>query len=354
MLTPCPFEVAVPYVRVGLSQGRAVRSVRTGGFAIHITERSVLPEEVVSPVTHIGLVGCGKWGRFILRDLLALGCRVTVVARSDATARRAKEGGATAIVGAVGDLPDVDGAVVAVPAVEHASVVDALVPREVPIFVEKPLTTDPFWARRIAAVAQDRVFVMDKWRYHPGVEMLGEISRSGEFGQVVAVETIRTGWGNPHADADGIWHLAPHDLSIALEILGFLPEAHSARADLSDGKPAGIVGFLGDDPWVRIEVGTRSTRRVRAVTVRCQEAIISLMDGYADHLEVLAGYPPVDTPPAPTKRRISTELPLLRELRTFIEHLAGGPPPRSSVAEGAMIVARIAELRQLAGIGERL
>jgi predicted dehydrogenase len=274
------------------------------------------------------------------------------VARSDATARRAKEGGATAVVGGVGDLPDVDGAVVAVPAVDHAAVVDALLPREVPIFVEKPLTNDPVWARRIAAAAPDRVFVMDKWRYHPGVEMLGEIARSGEFGPVIAVESTRTGWGNPHADVDGIWHLAPHDLSIALEILGFLPDARSARADLSDGTPAGIVGLLGDDPWVRIEVGTRSTRRVRSVTVRCQEAIVSLMDGYADHLEVLVGYPPGDSPPAPTVRPISTELPLLRELRTFVAHLAGGPPPRSRVADGATVVARIAELRQLAGIGE--
>ena len=69
-----------------------------------------------------------------------------------------------------------------------------------------------------------------------------------------------------------------------------------------------------------------------------------LADAYADHIAV-----------APTgvdeaeRRIVSTELPLLRQLRVFVEHLDGGPPPRSSAAEGVEIVRRIAELRTLAG-----
>ncbi len=49
-------------------------------------------------------------------------------------------------------------------------------------------------------------------------------------------------------------------------------------------------------------------------------------------------------------RPVSAELPLLRELRAFVEHLGGGPPPRSSAAEGAAIVQAISELRLLAGL----
>ena len=54
--------------------------------------------------------------------------------------------------------------------------------------------------------------------------------------------------------------------------------------------------------------------------------------------------------PSPRSGPISTELPLLRELRAFVEHLRGGPPPRSSAREGAEIVETIAELRSLAGL----
>jgi hypothetical protein len=43
-------------------------------------------------------------------------------------------------------------------------------------------------------------------------------------------------------------------------------------------------------------------------------------------------------------------MPLLRELRAFLEHLDGGPPPRSSAAEGTRIVEVVEGLRALAGI----
>ena len=46
----------------------------------------------------VGLVGCGRWGVHILRDLRALGCDVPVVARSDESVARAREGGASAVV----------------------------------------------------------------------------------------------------------------------------------------------------------------------------------------------------------------------------------------------------------------
>ena len=42
----------------------------------------------------VGLVGCGNWGRHILRDLVSLGCEVPVVVRSQESKARAREGGA--------------------------------------------------------------------------------------------------------------------------------------------------------------------------------------------------------------------------------------------------------------------
>ena len=54
----------------------------------------------------------------------------------------------------------------------------------------------------------------------------------------------------------------------------------------------------------------------------------------------------------PGVERIETpgELPLLAEVRTFVEHLAGGPPPRSSAAEGLAVVEALAALRRMAGV----
>lgn len=300
--------------------------------------------------TTVALVGCGNWGRHILRDLRTLGCEVPVVARSEASRGRAGEGGAAAIVAAVEDLPEIDGAVVATPTTSHVQVVERLLPRRVPIFVEKPLGLDPGAVAGLVEAAPERVFVMDKWRYHPGVEALRDLAASGELGEIQGIRTTRIGWGNPHDDTDGIWHLLPHDLAIGLEILGAIGPALAARAETAGRVPAGIVAVFGERPWIVSEVSTRSHARRREVVVRGAAGVGVLADGYAEHILVGLGTAEGDREPDLERRPIATELPLLSELRAFVEHLDGGPPPRSSAAEGLTIVQAIAEARRLAGV----
>ncbi len=306
---------------------------------------------MVEPV-RVGLVGCGRWGRHILRDLLSLGCIVAVATKSEESRRYASEGGASMIVDGIEELPELDGVVVATPTVTHAAVIEALLERGVPVYTEKPLTCDPESASRLAEAAPERLFVMDKWRYHPGVEMLARIARDKDLGPVLGLRTTRAQWGNPHADVDIAWILAPHDLSIALEVLGRVPSARNAVAETIDGEVTGLVGFLGDEPWMVLEVSSRFPEYRREIRLHCRDGVAILNDGYSEHLSVVRAQGSGSHPPEPELRHISNELPLLRELRAFVEHLKGGPPPRSSAAEGALIVRTIADLRALAGLHE--
>src|SRR3712207_981644 len=92
----------------------------------------------------IGLIGVGRWGRHVLRDLRTLNCDVWAVARSPESVARATGGGAAAVVADVAALSAVDGAVVCTPTSTHADVVEAVrAAQDVPVFVEKPLTADP-------------------------------------------------------------------------------------------------------------------------------------------------------------------------------------------------------------------
>ena len=295
----------------------------------------------------IGLVGCGNWGRLILRDLVDLGCRVVVVARSERSRSNAREGGAGGIVGSVDELPDCTGIVVATPTVTHADVLDEVVDRGVPVFVEKPMTADAAAARRLAARAPDRLFVMDKWRYHPGVQAMAAMAASGEYGPLRAIHSRRLSWGQPHDDVDATWILLPHDLSIVLEVSGRLPAAAFAAGRRGAGSDSWMTAHLGPDPRCVLEVSSMSPTRERRVMVEFEEATAELGDAYADALRVLRpGSDPDDAEEIP----IPAEMPLHTELGTFVAHLDGGPPPRSSASEGALIVTRIAELRSLAGL----
>jgi predicted dehydrogenase len=178
-----------------------------------------------------------------------------------------------------------------------------------------------------------------------------DIARSGELGPVVGLRTTRVGWGGAVDDVDPIWHLAPHDVSIALEILGTIPPPVTARADHDGDDPVGLVAVLGDDPWCNLEVSIRSPARRREIRLLCRDGVAMLAHGVDDAIEVAKG--PVARgvdPPEVEIRSVEDELPLVRELRAFVEHVQGGPPPRSTIEDSLAIARCIATMRQLAGL----
>lgn len=301
----------------------------------------------------VGLVGCGRWGRNILRDLLLLGCTVEIADPDSNSRRGALEQGAAAAVPSPDQwrLGDFDGFVVAVPIPLHGAIVNQLLAGGKPVYCEKPLTDDAAQAHDIAAHGSDRVFVMHKWRYHPGIEAIAALAQDATFGRVREIVTRRLQWTPPHDRADAIWTLAPHDLSIVVGILGHMPGAIAATGQSdANGRPRSLIGLLcdKDGPSVAIHVAANWPRTERSVCVAFESAIALMDDPLADHIRIFRnrGGALGDE----ERYAVSTEYPLLRELRAFTEHIRGGPPPKTTAAEGALVVATIERLRSLAGI----
>ncbi|OCP10126.1 MULTISPECIES: Gfo/Idh/MocA family oxidoreductase [unclassified Ensifer] len=303
-------------------------------------------------MTSIGLVGYGRWGKHIFRDLRALGAEVHVAVPSAASRAEAMAKGAASVCGDCSLLPQVDGFVVATPTVTHASVLSELTSRERPIFVEKPLTDNLEQAQALVRRAGERIFVMDKWRYHPGVEALAARAKSGALGDILGIRTFRLGWDNPHRDVDAIWILLPHDLSIAYEILGYLPPARSAIATVPGQGHSNLIAVLAGSAetcHVTMEVSAQHPVSRRSVVVIGSKASAQLADSYDDRIFIAEGMPGVNAS-KPIHEHVDSEYPLLRELRAFVEHLRGGPAPRSSAKEGLLFVERVTALRHLAGV----
>jgi predicted dehydrogenase len=290
----------------------------------------------------VGQIGCGEWGAHVLRDLRTIGCDVHVVARSEGSHARADQGGATAIVPDVSSLTDIEAIVVVTPISTHAEVLDEALQHGVPVFVEKPLCDDPADADRLAAVASERLFVMDKWRYHPAIRKLADVAESGSVGRPLGLRTIRVQPENRH-DEDAIWVLAPHDLAIALEVLGEVPRPKAA-AGIWDGERLVTLHALleSDHGWHVMEISERATRVERRVELHCEDGLAVLESAWDEHIVI-------HTLDGRSERvEASGELPLLAELRAFVGHVAGGRAPSSSVTEGAEVVRTIATLRSLA------
>lgn len=272
-------------------------------------------------------------------------------------AERARAGGARAVLAELEELPEVAGIIIATPASTHAAVVEALVGRGVPMLCEKPLTVDVGEARALAARAGGRLFVGHIWCYHPGIEALAAIARSGELGPVHGLRSTRTNWTSPRTDVDSSWNLAPHDLALAQHILGRIPPPRFAVAERLGGRCVGLLGVLGEPerggeggPWVVFEVSNRFREKRREVRLHCRNGVAVLPDADTGHIEITRtdgeGRAALET------RAVSIESALRRELAAFCAHLEGGPAPATDAAQGLAVVECLVALRRLAGLEE--
>lgn len=296
----------------------------------------------------IALIGCGRWGRNILRDLKSCGAEVLVATPSADDRAAALAAGATIVHVDLADLPAADGYVVATPSTTHADIVQQLLPTGRPIFVEKPMTVTAESAARLARLGGDQIYVMQKWRYHPAIDRIRQEIDNGRLGELRAIRIQRWGWGNPHGDVNGLWILMPHDLSIVLHWLRHLPALHSVRRVVPGPIDAGLIVRLGDRaPLVTIDMSTTAPLHRRSFIVVGSAGSAELRDADDATVHLRLG-PPGGNDAGTESIAVRRDMPLLLEIRAFIDHLNGGPPPMSSAEEGRIIVERTAEIEAAA------
>ncbi len=281
----------------------------------------------------------GAWGRLICDRLITLGVDVVVV-------DPAHDGRPLSL-----DHPgSVDGFIVATPASTHAGVLDQILDLPpVPVFCEKPFTTDLASAERLARSFGDRLHLMHVWRYHPGVECLAAVARSGDLGEVHGMRSTRTNWTSPRVDVDTTWTLLPHDLTLAIEVLGSIPTPRSARTEEIGGRIVGVWADLGDpgEPWLMVEASNRFRDKRREIRVHGSDAVAVLPGLDSTAIEIVRGH---GTVPVVEHRRIDSAEPITRELVAFLAYLDGGPAPKSDGLEGVAVVRAVEHIRSLAGL----
>ena len=300
------------------------------------------------------LVGCGHWGKNILRDLKELNCYVIVFCFSDRDRENAQAHHADQIINDISQIDTIDGIVIATLAYSHAKVIQSLAHIPVPFFVEKPLTTCVEEARQLAKDFSSRLFVMHKWLYHNGITLLANMIKKQEFGKVIGIKTKRMLNYLPHPDVDVVWTLVPHELSILLGLLGYLPTADRVVAtEWHNETISMIVHYLGH-PWISQEISSVATQKTTSISIECEEAILSLNDAYSNVIQIYhrqsrkLGFH--NNQDHCEQRIFDNKMPLFLELKEFIDYLNGGQKPRSDVNEGLQIVEAVEKLRSLAGL----
>jgi predicted dehydrogenase len=179
----------------------------------------------------VALVGYGYWGPNLARNFHQLeGAELAyVIDANPAALEKAQRlygcATATELDAALAD-PSVDAVVLATPARTHFALGRQALMAGKHLFVEKPLTMDLEEGRALTALAEahDRVLMVGHvFEFNPAVRYIKGAIDNGELGDIFYLYSKRVNLGRVQSDVNALWSIAPHDISIALYLLGRLP-----------------------------------------------------------------------------------------------------------------------------------
>lgn len=179
------------------------------------------------------VVGCGYWGKNLVRALAQVGGLSAVCDPNvDVASRVAEQYGVAAV--AFSDLlidPDLDALVIAAPAAQHTRLVTEGLRAGKHVFVEKPLALDLREGEGLCALAEENDLVLmvgHLMQYHPAFSELRRRVHEGDLGRLRYVYSNRLNLGKFRREENILWSFAPHDISMILELIGSIPDEVSA------------------------------------------------------------------------------------------------------------------------------
>ena len=183
--------------------------------------------------TRIAVIGCGYWGRNLVRNFSDLGALAAVC---DIEAELVQKFGRQYQV----DTPtfdevlrdsSIDAVAIATPAVTHSSFAEQALVVGKHVFVEKPVALNIAAGEALNSLAkrQDKVLMVGHLlQYHPVFVRLKELVAQGELGRLRHIYSHRLNLGKVRREENILWSFAPHDVSMILSLVGEEPDTVSA------------------------------------------------------------------------------------------------------------------------------
>jgi UDP-2-acetamido-3-amino-2,3-dideoxy-glucuronate N-acetyltransferase len=123
---------------------------------------------------------------------------------------------------------NIQGVVLATPAVSHSDLVKQALKAGKDVFVEKPLALNVADGEKLVelSISQNRILMVGHiLRYHPAVKALKGLIDGGSLGRVEYIYSNRLNMGKIRTEENILWSFAPHDISVVLGLLGEDPQS---------------------------------------------------------------------------------------------------------------------------------
>ena len=182
----------------------------------------------------VAVIGCGYWGKNLVRNFNELGALAMVVDATEAGRAKARE--LAPDVPVAEDIQaaldsDVQGVVIATPAETHFAIVRQALQAGKDVFVEKPMALTYEQGRELVLLARAReriLLVGHVLEYHPAIVKLLSLIEQGELGKIRYIYSNRLSLGKIRREENILWSFAPHDIAVILRLTGGMPFQVSA------------------------------------------------------------------------------------------------------------------------------
>lgn len=307
-----------------------------------------------SPV-RVAAIGCGYWGKNLVRNFAELGALAAVCDPDRDAARQLASRHDTRVAELAAVLGDsaITAVAIAAPAALHAELTTRALEAGKHVFVEKPLALTVAEAEQLCVLAERRdrrLMVGHLLQYHPAFIKLRELVRDGTLGRLEYISSTRLNLGKVRREEDILWSFAPHDLSMILSLVGQEPSAvaaqggyylHKTIADVTTT----LLAFPGGEQ-AHVFVSWLHPFKEQKLVVIGDRAMAVFDDGQAWSRKLLL-YPHKiewrETVPVPQKAEadpvpVDKGEPLNLECRHFLDCIALGSKPRTDGSEGLRVL----------------
>lgn len=311
----------------------------------------------------IAVIGCGVWGRNIVRNFYNLNVLEIVCDLDENNLQKVREQypgvKTTKDFNEILNNPEITAVAVVTPSHTHYKVVKSMLEAGKNVYVEKPISTVAQEAKDLTELAHEKGLVLMVGHlllYHPAVNRLKMLIEEGVLGDIVYAQSDRLNVNFFKNDRSVMWDLAPHDVSMMSYVTGKEPVriisavgCSSDRNDIMDITHISIEfedGMIGQisDSWI-------TPKKHVQLLVRGTKATAILDDTVAEDKLVI-----YDNFKKDTLQNISLDYleiePLKLECQHFINCCDTGKKARSDGDNGFMVTTILEQAEKIM-LGDR-
>ncbi len=301
------------------------------------------------------MIGCGAWGKNLIRCFAELNCLGAVADHHSATVAEilARYGGQALSFEQILVKPSIQAVAIATQPSGHYDLAKRALLSGKHVFVEKPVALELRQAEELAALAQHlglRLMIGHILRFHPAFARLQSLIATGAIGRVLRLEANRKNLGAIRSEEDVLWCLGPHDISIILALVGAEPSelhvvgGYHLRQGIADTVTLHLAFPAGER--AQVNLSWLHPFKEHRLTVIGSEAMVVLDDGAPwerklllyPHIVNVAEGATATIRAEPIPLEIEQHEPLKLECQHFINCIVHGCEPITNGEEGLRVM----------------